>query len=155
MKLYGNPVLPFSRLVETVAQFTKTNYDFQVVDLFSGQSFNSESSSKWTFTCGNSTCSELKVFSDRPIWHFGMTVQIEVQSVFVLSRPFWLKTVHIDDRPLSSLRTVRFDWKNSRLFERRTSFRMVRDYESKTSDTLCKFWKWFLGWFGCDLKVPL
>ena len=49
MKLYGNPVLPFSRLVETVAQFTKTNYDFQVVDLFSGQSFNS--GSKWTFTC--------------------------------------------------------------------------------------------------------
>ena len=38
MKLYGNPVLPFSRLVETVAQFTKTSYDFQVVDLFSGQS---------------------------------------------------------------------------------------------------------------------
>ena len=38
MKLYGNPVLPFSRLVETVAQFTKTEYDFQMVDLFSGKS---------------------------------------------------------------------------------------------------------------------
>ena len=38
MKLYGNPVLPFSRLVETVAQFTKTEYDFQMVDLFSGPS---------------------------------------------------------------------------------------------------------------------
>ena len=38
IKLYGNPVLPFSRLVETVAQFTKTEYDFQMVDLFSGKS---------------------------------------------------------------------------------------------------------------------
>ena len=60
MKLYGNPVLPFSRLVETVAQFTKTNYDFQVVDLFSGKSFNSEPSSTWTFTGGNLIRSGLK-----------------------------------------------------------------------------------------------
>ena len=61
MKLYGNPVLPFSRLVETVAQFTKTNYDFQVVDLFSGQSFNGESSSKWIFTCLGGQSMEAKL----------------------------------------------------------------------------------------------
>lgn len=159
MKLYGNPVLPFSRLVETVAQFTKTNYDFQVVDLFSGQSFNRGSSSKWTFTfLGGQSIeakldgsiffrpSNLTLQHDRSNWR---TIRFCPQSsILVKDCPFrW--------PPLSSLRTVCFDWKISRNLERRTSFRMVRDYESKTSDTMCKFWKWFLGWFCCDLKVPL